>query len=646
MVNFSRVKREKIKESLDEIIDLLEDESQKRTLYTLESELFKKKFGLVWEEHYEDIDKYLHTHIPIFREVKERELVVDPNKEFNFILEGDNLHSLKLLEKTHKNKIDVIYIDPPYNTGDKDWKYNNDYIGKDDDFRHSKWISMMHNRLIVAKQLLTDDGVLICAIDINEIATLKLLLEEIFGFSYNVDCIAIIHNPRGKQGDNFSYTHEYALFVYKKGLKAISDRKLEESEITSNPLRNWGGESLRTDAQNCFYPIYVKDNEIIGFGDVLDDDVHPQKNEIQEDGSIAIYPIDNNGIERKWRYAASSVQDIIDNLEVVENNGVYDIKKLDKFAKYKSVWTDKKYDANGYGAQIINSMVPNNDFDYPKSIYNVLECLTATTSNKPNAIILDFFAGSGTTAHAVALLNKYDNGNRKFILATNNDMGLKKEKEFKKTIGEPVEHLTEWRQWEDTFGIASSITYPRVKAINDGFVHNKNFKEELFAKRINLTQFRNAESILETIEELKKENEDKYSEFKIVFEDTTIKLLGIYKRGEKIEGIPFNLKYYKTAFIKKNDDGSVSWRLLKYITELIQLQYHTDINNPTFKLILTEDELDALNEEDFQDCKTVFIPLDVFLTSQEEEMFKRLNITIIRIPKYYYNNELREIGEL
>ena len=195
---------------------------------------------------------------------------------------------------------------------------------------------------------------------------------------------------------------------------------------------------------------------------------------------------------------------------------------------------DKKYDANGYGSQIINSMVPNNDFEFPKSIYNVLECLIATTSNKPNAIILDFFAGSGTTAHAVALLNKYDNGNRKFILATNNDIGLKKEKEFKKQVGEPTENMDEWREWEEKYGIASSITYPRVKAINDGFIHNKKFKEELYAKKINLTQFKRADSILEEIDKIKKEKENEYSEMQTVIEDGIIKLLGIYNRGEKI----------------------------------------------------------------------------------------------------------------
>lgn len=653
MVNLSKTKRERLKKSLDDIRDVLEDESQKRVLNEIESELFKKKFGLVWEEHSEDIDDKLSLCIPTFKEVKDKELIADPKKEYNFILEGDNLSSLKLLEKTHKNKIDVIYIDPPYNTGDKDWKYNNDYMGKDDDFWHSKWISMMHNRLVIAKQLLVEDGVLICAIDKNEQANLTLLLEDIFGYNYNYDCITIVHNPRGVQGNNFSYTHEYAFFVYKKGTNPIQPRIIEQHEIDWRDLRDNGGTSRREDAANCFYPIIINDGEIIGIGQDMtrDESFHPKKNELNEDGSISIYPIDIQGEERKWRYSVESVQDIIGSLRVkcvkdVDGNDAYDIELGKRLGKYRTVWIDKKFDANEYGTQIINSMIPNNEFNYPKSIYNTYECLNAVVRNNPNAIILDFFAGSGTTAHAVSLLNKKDNGNRKFILATNNDIGLKRLREFKKKIGEPKDNIDEWKQWEEEYGIASSITYPRVKAIKEGFIHRKHFKEELFAIEINLTQFRKAQSILEEIKKIKEAEEDNYSKLKTVIEDGTIKLLGIYTKGKEIEGIPFNLKYYKTEFIKKTNDGSVSWRLLDHIAELIQLQYHTDISNNAFKLVLTEDELDALNEDDFQDCKTVFIPSDVFLTAQQEEMFKKLNLIINRIPKYYYYNELREIGEL
>ena len=161
----------------------------------------------------------MKTKIPVFIEDKNRKIVGNADSDdYNFLLEGDNLHSLHLLEKTHTGKIDVIYIDPPYNTGAKNWKYNNNYIDSNDAYKHSKWISMMKSRLDCAKILLKDDGVLVCAIDENEVATLKLLLEEVFGEQFIVDVVTIIQNPRGIQGNNFSYTNEFALFVYKKKL--------------------------------------------------------------------------------------------------------------------------------------------------------------------------------------------------------------------------------------------------------------------------------------------------------------------------------------------------------------------------------------------------------------------------------------------
>lgn len=537
MTNLSKLRRSELTSKLESLKSKLDDDSLK-IINELESELLKKKFGLVWEEHQEEIDEQLLTKIPIFKEVKSKEFISKKEDKFNFILEGDNLHSLKLLEKTHKNKIDVIYIDPPYNTGAKDWKYNNDYVDNNDNFRHSKWLSMMYNRLIIAKKLLKDKGVLICAIDENEQATLTLLLEEIFGYNYDIDCITIVHNPRGVQGNNFSYTHEYALFVYMKGSNPIQLRLIEENKIDWRDLRDNGGESLRTDAATCFYSIDIKDDKIIGFGPnrTSDETFHPTKNIINDDGSISIYPIDKRGIERKWRYSRESIEGIMDKLRIKCIKEVYDIELGKDTGMYRTVWTSKKFDANEHGTKLINAMVPHNDFNFPKSLYNTYECLDAVVRNNQNAIILDFFAGSGTTAHAVSLLNQKDEGNRKFILATNNAIGNKKDKEFKKTIGPIEENKEIYKDWEDKFGIASSITYPRVKAINDGFNNSKPLKDILFEKKMNLTQFKKANHILKEIENLKEKYGDKYSKFKIAFEEDMIKLLGIYNKEDKVQG--------------------------------------------------------------------------------------------------------------
>ena len=291
-------------------------------------------------------------------------------------------------------------------------------------------------------------------------------------------------------------------------------------------------------------------------------------------------------------------------------------------------------------------MVPKNDFKFPKSLYNTYECLYIVAKDNPNAIILDFFAGSGTTGHAVELLNKNFGGNRKFILSTNNEIGYKKEKEFKKEFGDANEHLDEWSIWVEKYGIASSITYPRIKAVNDGFNHNKKFKEILYERNMNLTTFRKSDDILDEFEKIKENFADKYSEFKVDFADDKIKLLGIYNVDKKVEGIPFNLKYYKTDFIDKSYDGSISSSLIDYIKELVQLQFHMNIPNNFFKIIYSEEELDSMDINEIIKYKYIFIPSDVFLTSEQEFIFKNVDITVINIPKYYYLDELRELREI
>ncbi|MBE5741213.1 MAG: site-specific DNA-methyltransferase [Clostridiales bacterium] len=432
MSNISAEKRkiliEKIKYIREFISNAQQDENTENLLKyisDIEKDIKTKKFGLVFEEHKESIDETLETHVPVLTE--EKDLFVDNGDNLNFLIEGDNLSSLKILSKTHKDKVDLIYIDPPYNTGNKSWKYNNDYVDSNDTFKHSKWLSMMNVRLLECKKLLTPKGVLICAIDENEVATLKLLLEEIFGEGYEYVCVTIVHNPRGIQGKNFSYTNEFAYFVIPKGDKIIGGRKIPESEIDWRNLRDNGGESLRTDARNCFYPIITDGENVLGFGDVLyDESLHPKQCE-NIDGLFYIYPIDIKGIERKWRYARQTVDKIKDLLRVKKTKNTYEIELGKPFGTYRTVWIDSRYDSNEYGKKIINSLVPESPFDFPKSLWNVYDCLYSVISENKNAIVLDFFAGSGTTGHALMELNKEDGGNRKFILCTNNENNICRE---------------------------------------------------------------------------------------------------------------------------------------------------------------------------------------------------------------------------
>ncbi|MCC7572049.1 MAG: site-specific DNA-methyltransferase [Candidatus Methanofastidiosum sp.] len=397
----------------------------------------RKKYGIVWEDKPEQVAELCKEKLPVLKEEKTKEIISDDNG-FDIIVEGDNYHALSVLNYTHRGMIDVIYIDPPFNTGAKNWKYNNDYVDKEDAFRHSKWLSFMEKRLKLAKPLLKRNGVLICAIDENELWHLGPLLEEIF-VGFEIHIVTIVHNPRGVQGKNFSYTNEFAYFVLPKGQKIIGSRKLNEEEIYYSNLRTWGGESTRSTARNCFYPIIIEDDKIVGFGEVPDEDFHPNSQTEERNGQYYVWPIDIKGIERKWRYARQSIESISNLLSIKNNKGRIEIIIGKDFGTIKTVWQDPKYDASEYGTKLVHALVPGNHFDFPKSVYNVYDCLFPIISERKESIILDFFAGSGTTGHAVMMINKAKEGCRKFILCTNNENG-----------------------------IAEDICYPRIKSVIDG----------------------------------------------------------------------------------------------------------------------------------------------------------------------------------
>jgi len=416
-----------------------------------------KKFGLLWEDKPEDVAELCKTKLPVLVDVEDREISDGSHEPTNIMIEGDNYHALSVLNYTHKGKIDVIYIDPPYNTGAKDWKYNNNFVDINDNYRHSKWLSMMSKRLQLAKSLLKHDGVLICAIDDNEFHHLGALLEEIF-FDFEIHCVTIVHNPRGIQGSNFSYTHEYAYFVFRKGMKVIGDRKLSEEEINWSNLRNWGSESLRTDARNCFYPVIIKGNKIIGFGDVLAPEKHPEKQTVKKENKYYVYPIDVKGVERKWRYARQSVEAIQHLLRVKKIDNGYEIEIGKDFGTVRTVWVDSRYDANEYGTKIVKALAPNSNFDFPKSINNVFDCIAPVLYERKDAIVLDYFAGSGTTGHAVLLLNKKDKGQRGFILCTNNENKIAEDVCYPRIKKVIKGH----KDYPDITGIPASLKYFRT----------------------------------------------------------------------------------------------------------------------------------------------------------------------------------------
>ena len=357
----------------------------------------------------------------------------------NLYIEGDNLEVLKLLQESYLGKVKMIYIDPPYNTG-KNYIYRNDFsidsaeyddeagIVDDDGARlvanpvgaarfHSAWMSMIYQRLLVARNLLSPDGIMVVAIDENEFASLATMIKEVFGESgYAHSYVSIVHNPRGQQGINFSYVNEYLIFVYpNNGKKYLAD--FPKDEVDSRTLRDSGTESDRTDARMCFYPFYVKENKIIRIGDVPDNSFHPlSANVVMDDGCIEVWPMTDDGDEKKWRYARQSVDAIFSKLEPkMGRKSVQIIFNKDE-GTMRSVWENARYDSSEYGTKLLDKLFGGAPFTFPKSLYAVLDCIKAATKEDKNAIIMDFFSGSATTAHAVMQLNAEDGGHRKSIM--------------------------------------------------------------------------------------------------------------------------------------------------------------------------------------------------------------------------------------
>ncbi len=506
----------------------------------------RKKYGLVWEDKPEDVVEQCKNELPVLTEVKSKEIVTDSKKSFNLLIEGDNYHSLSVLNYTHKGKIDVIYIDPPYNTGAKDWKYNNDFVDINDQYRHSKWLSLLHNRLNVTKSLLKKDGILILTIDDNEIFRIGNLLEEMFS-SYDQYIVTIEHNKRGRRGKNFAKTNEWAIFLVPKGMELIGE---EDAGGTiggeTRNLRRTGSGSKRTERPRKFYPIWVnkKTLQVISAGNPISVDSrwkHEEKGDL-----ISVWPIDENGREKNWHYGVDRTRKCIENglLEArMRNYGmqVYYTLREKESKKYKTVWTGSKFDASTHGSVLLEKILGEaGKFDYPKSLYAVIECMKATVANKKNAIILDFFAGSGTTGHAVLELNKIDGGNRKFILCTNNENG-----------------------------IAENVCLPRLKNVIKGYSYVGEDKDVLFENMLSLKLLEEADFLLEDIDKLKKDNENKYDRFEVKVEDESIKLYGIKKNNGKSVGLGGNLKYFKTSFVSSSPTDKNKEALTKKATDML-----------------------------------------------------------------------------
>ncbi|MFN0310927.1 site-specific DNA-methyltransferase [Enterococcus thailandicus] len=415
------------------LIDKAREEARKDDIPKLEKliqMLNTKKYGLVWEEHTEKVEEEMKTKIPVFIEDASKKINDKPDSEdFNFLLEGDNLHSLHLLEKTHAGKIDVIYIDPPYNTGSSDWRYNNDYVDKTDEFKHSKWISFMTSRLKIAKKLLKESGFITVAIDEKEIHNLRHILDDIFGENNKVGMVTVLHNPKGRnQARYFSENSEfflvYAANAYEADFQkvAISDEIKETfTERDEKGAFRWENylrartSWSRQNRPNNFYPIYVLDDGTLSLE--------------KFEGATEVFPSTASG-DFSWKNIASTFSKLnVPNYfraVTTENGDIIIQHKYYEQQVFKNVWIDKKYQSEFNGTNMLKKLFDGKaPFNFSKSVYLVQDQIKMLGDK--NALILDFFAGSGTTGQAVIELNAEDGGSRKFILATNNENNIAEE---------------------------------------------------------------------------------------------------------------------------------------------------------------------------------------------------------------------------
>ena len=600
--NISKQKREdllnKIKEIRTFIASAPQDENTGNLLSylsDLEKDVNGKKYGLVFEEHREEIDEVLDTHTPVLTE--EEDLFIDNGEQMNFLIEGDNLASLKLLEKTHKGKIDLIYIDPPYNTGNKDFIYDDVFVDKSDSFIHSKWLSFMSARLKIARKLLAPQGALIIRIGYQEVHNLNLLCQDIFFDRQNV--VVTVQTSGGKPNGGFNYTQEYLMFVVPTDFSpnAMSfTGGIERSPFEGLTLSTFD----KTTRPNQTYPIFIEKNtmRIVGVGKSLAERIADGSylgeakdfvfdfNEAPE-GTVALWPISSKGADCVWRLISTrllhdwklgyikvsknkskacpneySLQYLPDgvirkiesgDLEVIGRENDLPTLKLGKNETVGSdiptIWTEKDFFTTK-GSSYVRNIFGDKRFPYPKPLEFIVELLRASTSD--NSLIVDFFAGSGTTGEATMLLNKETRGNRRFILCTNNENGICRE-----------------------------VTYERIKRVIDK------------------------------------------------------------------EGYTASIKYYRVDYVPVSERMYYEYadELLSHIRELVELENGVNFTgNAEIGIVLTEDELDnfVTNADDFAKCKKLYMGHDLLPTEEQEQIIKAHGIEISIIPDYYYR-DLQEV---
>ena len=607
--NLSKIKRNEMIGFLEHLKENNNDDKSIKAINEIMNQINSTKYGLVWEQHQERVDIELENNIPIFSEIKEKKICSDESLKYNYLLEGDNLHSLYLLEKTHRGKIDFIYIDPPYNTGGEDFIYNDKIVNKEDSYKHSKWLSFINKRITIAQKLLSEEGCMFISIDEHEMAQLMLLCQEIFGED-NVE--VLVWRKNGKQGNTkiinrIKNTHEYIIIAYKnKDITKFKKMKIYPTwQSTSNPDNdprgNWMSGNIskddnksRKDSPN-YYSVTTPSGKIVTREWFIPKEEYERLandiliNSEGKEVSRIYFASDGSGIPRIKRFENEEQEFYFDSI----------IDLLGTFS-----------DAND---ELIDVFGDRDIFDTPKPSKMIKELIRI--ASKKDSIILDFFAGSATTAQAVLELNEEDKGNRKFILCTNNEID---------------EDLT-------------------IKYLEDNNYINKIGRNKSGKIKNNCAEYEQYREFLESNKFKEIIKQDDYQELGISRRIAYVRIKNIIGGKENLkypEGIKANLKYFFTDWTpRKPEDYLLSNVLLLHIKEMIELQNSIEVDNDRNVIIFNKDDFKKyiLNEEKYKRIKNLWVNQNIIFTSEElQTMYKK---GFKYIPKEFFGQELKEAAE-
>ena len=597
MPNLSQIKRQRMLDFLETLKKEHTDDESIRAFTEIENQLRDKKYGLVWEEHSERVDEMLEENIPIFTEDADRKITALPDAPYNFILEGDNLQSLYLLQKTHRGRIDVIYIDPPYNRGKDDFVYDDDFIDRNDTFRHSKWISFMTTRLKIARELLSEKGLLFVSIDDNELSSLKMVLDEIFDESCFINLFVWQRNSSAKtEKGKFTVNTEYVLLYAKSSKYSLNDAYKPLSVASMKLFKFDDG-----DGRGKYQTVSLQKPR----------DPGPETTYDYVDNNGKVWPCPPKG----WRMKKEKIKALENDGRLVLTGSSLRVKdywneRESEGKRIDTLWNDLSQNTAGSGELEAVMGFPN-AFDNPKPTDLIKRCLRIAQSG---GFVLDFFSGSGTTAQAVLELNQEDHGNRSFILCTNNEVSEKKQIAYfveRGFIDPPPRKGTkkepEWKEkWEafkgteayraaiatdeyQAFGICHSVTYPRVRTVITG-------------ERIDGTRYS--------------------------------------------EGLPANLKYFKCDWTpRKPEDYLLSNALCLHIREMIELQHGIEVDNVRNVLILNKADYRSYVMDDtiYPQIENIWVNQNIIFNSEEMERLRALGFKYI--PREFFGQELREAAE-